>query len=252
MAGTAVLGRLIWHTATVVALRTETPSARTIEFRVDGWPGHQAGQHVDVRLTAADGYTATRSYSIASPPGRDTLEITVEVIEEGEVSPYLVHEIAVGDNVEVRGPIGGWFVWRPTQVEPVQLIGGGSGLVPLMAMIRTRVASSARASFRLLYSVRRPEAVLYANELQTIAMSNDGIDVSFAYTRSAPSGWASQPKRIDADIIRMTTWPASEMPTAYVCGPTPFVESIANLLRAAGYDAARIRTERFGPTGERT
>jgi ferredoxin-NADP reductase len=252
MAGTAVLGRLIWHVATVVSLRDETASARTIAFHIDGWPGHEAGQHVDVRLTAADGYTATRSYSIASRPGGDTLEITVEVIENGEVSPYLVHEIAVGDKVEVRGPIGGWFVWRPVQTEPVQLIGGGSGLVPLMSMIRARVNSENTSPFRLLYSVRHPESVLYANELEQLAMRDDGVEIDYAYTRTAPPGSKYTPKRIDRDIVAMTTWPASRMPTSYVCGPTPFVEAVANLLRAAGYDAARIRTERFGPTGGQT
>lgn len=252
MAGTAVLGRLIWRVATVAAIRTETATARTLELSVDGWPGHEAGQHVDVRLTADDGYTATRSYSIASPPVGDRIAITVEVIEDGEVSPYLVHQTAIGDRVEVRGPIGGWFVWRPAQTEPIQLVGGGSGLVPLMAMIRTRAQSGSMAPFRLLYSVRHPESVLYAGELQQLAMQGNGLQVDFAYTRTAPPGWTRVPKRVDADILATATWPASRMPTSYVCGPTPFVESIANLLRAAGYDVARIKTERFGPTGEKT
>jgi ferredoxin-NADP reductase len=243
---------LTWRVATVASIRTETPTARTITLRFDNWPGHDAGQHVDVRLTAPDGYTAVRSYSIASPPGDNTIDITVELIESGEVSPYLTQELAVGDQVEIRGPIGGWFVWRPAQMEPVQLIAGGSGLVPLMSMIRARNRNASTAPFRLLYSIRHPESVLYMDELMHTAMSGNGVEVDYAYTRTVPPGWTRAPMRIDATIIAMTAWPASDMPTCYVCGPTPFVESVADLLRAAGHDAARIKTERFGPTGGQT
>jgi len=233
-------------------VRNDTPTARTLELRVDDWPRHEAGQHVDVRLTAPDGYTATRSYSLASPPGRETVEITVEAINDGEVSPYLTSVAAPGDRVELRGPIGGWFVWRPAQTEAVQLIAGGSGVVPLMAMIRARNASGSAAPFRLLYSVRRPDAVIYANELQQIAAARNGVEIEYAYTREVPAGWTRPAKRVDATVLAMSVWPASDMPTVYACGPTAFVESVADLLRTAGHDASRIKTERFGPSGGQT
>jgi ferredoxin-NADP reductase len=244
-----------WRVGTVVALRDETPTARTLVLQMPGWPGHDAGQHVDVRLTAADGYTAVRSYSIASAPGPDTerVELTVEEVPDGEVSPYLVQVISVGDPLEVRGPVGGWFVWRPRQPEPVQLVAGGSGVVPLMAMVRTHAdavaISRSRAPLRLLYSVRDPESVLYRAELQRRAGRDGGLDLTYAYTRTTPAGWQRPAQRIGADLVAAATWAAELAPTCYVCGPTGFVEAVADLLIGAGHDPTRIRTERFGPSG---
>jgi ferredoxin-NADP reductase len=216
---------------------------------VPGWPGHLAGQHVDVRLTAPDGYSAVRSYSIASPPSEGArIELTVERLNDGEVSPYLTQELMTGDKLELRGPIGGWFVWRAQQQSPVQLIAGGSGIVPLMAMIRTRNAAGNTTPFRLLYSVRTPEAVLYHSDLD--AARTAGVEITFAYTRATPPDWPSPPRRVDAAALAQAAWPASSTPDCYVCGPTPFVERIAALLTAANYEAGRIRTERFGATGE--
>jgi ferredoxin-NADP reductase len=231
-----------WRTGTVTALRDETATARTLVLEVAGWPGHVAGQHVDVRLTAPDGYSATRSYSIASAPDGHRVELTVEELPDGEVSPYLVREVAVGDPLELRGPVGGWFLWRPEQPGPVQLVGGGSGLVPLMAMLRTHAGTGSGAPMRLLCSVRAPEALLYRAELVE-------RDVRIAYTRSAPPGCVRPPERVDARLLAEATWPPEQQPTCYVCGPTGFVETVADLLVAAGHDAGRIRTERFGPSG---
>jgi ferredoxin-NADP reductase len=240
----------------VIALRDETTTARTITFTVPGWPGHLAGQHVDVRLTAADGYSAVRSYSIAysiaSAPNRDSrVEITVERLPDGEVSPYLTQEVAVSDSLELRGPIGGWFVWRAQQTEPIQLLAGGSGIVPLMAMVRSRAAAGSAAPFRLLYSVRGPAAVLYRDELQALSNRDSSVSLTYAYTRAVPPRWTQPPRRIDAALIASTTWRASLGPTCYVCGPTSFVENTVSLLTACGHSPDRIRTERFGPTGER-
>jgi ferredoxin-NADP reductase len=234
-----------WRVAVVAELRDETDTARTLALDVADWPGHLAGQHVDVRLTAPDGYTAVRPYSIASAPGARHVELTVEIDPDGEVSPYLARDVSVGEELEIRGPLGGWFVWRPAQTEPVQLIAGGSGLVPLMSMLRSRAASTGSAPFRLLYSVRRPEAVLYADEVLT-AGAVDGVEVSHVFTREAPAGWPSPAGRIDAVRLAVETWPPAVQPTTYICGPTAFVETVADLLLAAGHDARRIRTERFG------
>jgi ferredoxin-NADP reductase len=249
MARAAVLGRVTWRVAVVEALREETSTARTLTVRVPGWPGHRAGQHVDVRLTAPDGYTAVRSYSIASAPEGDLLDLTVELVADGEVSPYLCQEVAVGDRFEVRGPVGGWFVWRPEQPEPVQLLGGGSGIVPLMSMLRVRSDAGSRAPARLLYSVRSPQVVYYAEELRRRERSDAGLALTLAYTRSAPADWPRRPGRVDADLISASTWSADRHPTCYVCGPTGFVERVAGLLVEAGHDPGRIRTERFGPSG---
>jgi ferredoxin-NADP reductase len=204
-----------------------------------------------VRLTAPDGYSAVRSYSIATPANGERVELTVEVIEDGEVSPYLVHTLVAGSPLEVRGPIGGWFVWRPSQGEPVQLVAGGSGLVPLMAMLRAHDAASSNAPFRLLYSVRSPDAVLYAAELEKLTSRQDhAFDaVSIVYTRVAPLGATSLPGRLDAARLRSSAFPPDRSPTCYVCGPTPFVEAVAAALTAAGHDPAHIKTERFGPSG---
>ena len=242
----------MWHVATVVALRDETATARTITLEVPDWPGHAAGQHVDVRLTASDGYSAVRSYSIASAPNAARrVELTVERLPNGEVSPYLTQEVAVSDRIELRGPIGGWFVWRPQQTELILLIAGGSGIVPLMAMIRSRASVGSTAPFRLLYSVRDPGSVLYRDELHALPHQERPVTVAYAYTRTVPRGWSRAPGRIDTVLIADTTWPSNLVPTCYVCGPTSFVETTSNLLIAAGNDPNRIRTERFGPTGER-
>ena len=240
----------MWRVGTVLALHDETAMARTITLTVPGWPGHLAGQHVDVRLTATDGYSAVRSYSIASAPNHENrVEITVERLPDGEVSPYLTQQVAVTDRLELRGPIGSWFVWRLQQTEPVQLVAGGSGIVPLMAMVRSHASADSAAAFRLLYSVREPAAALYHDELQTLSSRDSSVTLS--YTRATPPGWTRPPGRIDAALIAGTTWPARLGPTCYVCGPTSFVENAASLLTACGHRPDRIRTERFGPTGER-
>jgi ferredoxin-NADP reductase len=252
MEGTAVLGRVTWRTAKVVAMRDETATARTLAFAVSDWPGQIAGQHVDVRLSAPDGYSAVRSYSIASAPSSDGhIEITVERLPNGEVSPYLTQEVMVGDELELRGPIGGWFVWRRDQTEPIQLIAGGSGIVPLMAMIRSRVATGTSAPFRLLYSVREPAAVFYRDELRALSDLGASVVITYAYTRVTPANWPRPAGRIDAPVVATGTWPFTLRPTSYVCGPTSFVEHATDLLIAAGHDRERIKTERFGATGER-
>src|SRR5262244_3799282 len=190
MEGTAVLGRVMWRIAKVVGLHDETPTARTFALVVGDWPGHVAGQHVDVRLTAPDGYSAVRSYSIASAPSADgRIEITIERLPNGEVSPYLTQQVMVGDELEVRGPIGGWFVWRPEQVMPIQLVAGGSGIVPLVAMIRSRTSAGSTAPFRLLYSVREPGAIFYGDELRSLSEQRDPFVVTYAYTRVTPKDW---------------------------------------------------------------
>jgi ferredoxin-NADP reductase len=242
----------MWRVGTVVALHDETATARTITLEVPDWPGHLAGQHVDVRLTASDGYSAVRSYSIASAPNSEgRVEVTVERLPNGEVSPYLTQEVAVGDRLELRGPVGGWFVWRTQQTEAIQLIAGGSGVVPLMAMIRLRVSAGSTAPFRLLYSVREPGAVFYRDELHALSAHDHSVGVSYAYTRTAPKDWPRPPGRIDATLIATGAWPSNLGPTSYVCGPTSFVENATDLLIAAGHGRENIRTERFGATGER-
>lgn len=249
MAGTALHGRLDWRASTLLARRRESPTAYTLVLEVPQWAGHEAGQHADVRLTAPDGYSAARSYSIANAPSGNRVELTIEELADGEVSPYLAETIAPGDPLEIRGPIGGWFVWCPEQTEPVQLLAGGSGIVPLMAMIRTRAQTKSRAPFRLLYSVRSPQSIIYADELRQRAAADSGLEISYVYTRAIPDGWPQPARRIDAETIAQAAFSALEQPLCYVCGPTPFVETAANLLVATGHDAARIKTERFGPSG---
>jgi ferredoxin-NADP reductase len=241
-----------WRSAKVVELHDETATARTIALAVHDWPGHVAGQHVDVRLMAADGYSAVRSYSIASAPSSDgRIELTVERLQNGEVSPYLTQQVMVGDELEVRGPIGGWFVWRPEQTGPIQLVAGGSGIVPLMAMIRSRISAGSTAPFRLLYSVREPGAIFYPDELRSLSDQRDSLIVTYAYTRVTPKEWPRPAGRIDSNLIASGAWPSNLRPTSYVCGPTSFVEYTTDLLIAAGHDRETIRTERFGATGER-
>jgi len=249
MARAAVLGRLTWQEGTVTAVREETSTARTIALNLPDWPGHLAGQHVDVRLTAEDGYSAQRSYSIASPPDDGRLELTVQRLPNGEVSSYLDDVLEVGYPLELRGPIGGWFVWDPASTAPVLLVAGGSGVVPLMAMIRTREAAGGKAPFRLVYSVRSPDTALYTEELAERQRRGDGLDVSYQYTRTTPPGWPAPPGRINAEVLASAGWPPGRHPAVFVCGPTPFVEAVANLLVNAGHDPGAIKTERFGPTG---
>ncbi len=249
MARAAVLGRLTWQAGTVTEVRAETQTARTIVLDVPGWPGHEAGQHVDVRLTAEDGYSTQRSYSIASAPDGSRLELTVQRLGDGEVSPYLTDVLAPGDQLELRGPIGGWFVWDPAATGPVLLLGGGSGIVPLMSMIRTRATAGSHAPFRLIYSVRTPDAALYSAELQQRNAARDGLDVRYVYTRAAPTGSRARVGRLDPVVLAAGGWPAEAAPAIFACGPTGFVEAAATLLVNAGHDAAAIKTERFGPSG---
>jgi ferredoxin-NADP reductase len=242
---------------TVAATRDETATARTIVLDVPGWPGHLAGQHVDVRLTAGDGYSTERSYSIASAPpdgqaDPPVVELTVQRLEDGEVSPYLTQTLAVGYPLELRGPVGGWFVWSPdgpASTRPVLLVAGGSGVVPLMAMIRERAAVGSRAPFKLIYSVRDPAALLYAGELERREQAGDGPEVTYVYTRTAPPGSSQPTGRINATILASAGWPPEESPAVFVCGPTGFVEAVADLLVRAGHGASAIKTERFGPSG---
>jgi ferredoxin-NADP reductase len=246
VAGTAVLGRLTWLVADVVDVRPETASARTLVLDVPRWRGHLAGQHVDVRLTAEDGYTAQRSYSVANAPDGTRVELTVQRVPDGEVSTYLVDEVRPGDQLELRGPVGGYFVWRAEQAEPVLLLAGGSGVVPLMSMFRTRAAAGSPTPMRLVYSVRSQADVLYAAELGRRTTEDTGLDITLVYTRTVPPGWARPPGRVDGSLLARLAWPAGAQPTAYVCGPTAFVEAMADLLVDAGHPPSRVRTERFG------
>jgi ferredoxin-NADP reductase len=246
MAGTAVRGRLSWQTATVGAVVNQTPTARTLMLDVADWPGHRAGQHVDIRLTAEDGYQAERAYSIASAPG-EPLAITVERLEDGEVSPYLTQEAQPGDSLEVRGPIGGYFVWEPVFGGPLLLLAGGSGIVPLRAILRYRALLGSSVPIRLLYSSRRLEDVIYRDEL---SVHLEGLEVIYALTRSQPAGWAGYARRVDEAMVADVAWPAADKPLAYVCGPTSFVETVAAGLVGLGYPPVRVRTERFGATGQ--
>ena len=248
MARAAVLGRLTWQLTDVVEFVDETPRVRSIVLDAPEWAGHRPGQHVDVRLTAEDGYQAERSYSIASAPEDPHLVLTVERLDDGEVSPYLVGELQPGDKLELRGPVGGYFVWTVEVGGPVLLVAGGSGVVPLMAMLRHRVASGDGTPFRLLYSSRTFEDVIYRDELDRLA-EDDGIDVVHALTRSQPDGWTGYARRIDDEMLREVCWPAVERPLVYVCGPTRLVESVASTLVEQGHDPDRVKTERFGPTG---
>jgi ferredoxin-NADP reductase len=240
---------LAWRTATAHEILPETAGAVTIALNVDGgWPGHRAGQHVDVRLTAQDGYQAERSYSIASAPEAERLALTVERIDDGEVSPYLAGELRPGDQFEVRGPIGGHFTWTVDQGGPLLLIAGGSGLVPLMAMLRHRAAQHSAVDARLLLSSRSWEAVLYREELAAVA-SGDGMALFVTLTRAVPEGWTGFARRLDLEMLRMVGPEPGQDVRIFVCGPTPFVENAANLLVVAGHAPGAIHAERFGPTG---
>jgi ferredoxin-NADP reductase len=246
--GAAVLGRLSWLLAEVVELRDETARVRSIVLDLPGWAGHRAGQHVDVRLTAEDGYQAQRSYSIASAPEDAHVVLTVERLEDGEVSPYLADELRPGDQLELRGPIGGYFVWEAALGGPLLLLAGGSGIVPLRCILRHRAAVRSDAPARLLYSSRALPEVIYRDELVSLA-DDDGVDVRFTLTREQPAGWTGYARRIDGALLGEVAWPADAQPLTYICGPTAFVETAADALVGLGHDPTRIRTERFGPTG---
>jgi len=245
MAGTAVRGRLTWQVATVADVVTETPRVRTIVLDVPDWPGHRAGQHLDIRLTAEDGYRAEREYSIASAPG-EPVAVTVERLEDGEVSPYLTDELRPGDGLELRGPVGGYFVWEPEDGGPLLLVAGGSGVVPLRAMLRHRGRTGSDVPVRLLYSSRSLEDVIYLDELDE---PRDGVEVVHTLTRRQPPGWTGRSGRVDAALLADVAWSVEDDPLVFVCGPTSFVEAVASGLVGLGYRPERIKTERFGSTG---
>ena len=247
MARTAVLGRLTWLPAEVVDLIDETPRVRSIVLDIPGWPGHRAGQHVDVRLTAEDGYQAQRSYSIASAPDGSRIELTVERLDDGEVSPYLTDELRPGDLIELRGPVGGYFVWEPSMGGPVLLVAGGSGVVPLMAMIRTHAMVGSDADVRLLFSSRTWDDVIFRGELDRLGA--DGRRVVHTLTRAQPSDWTGYARRVDREMLAEVGPGPEDRPLMFTCGPTPFVEAVAQSLVDLGHEPERIRTERFGPTG---
>jgi ferredoxin-NADP reductase len=242
---------LPWRVATVVAAKPETTRAKAILLDVPGWPGHLAGQHLDLRLTAEDGYQAERSYSISSAPdGKPQLEITVERVDDGEVSPFLLDELREGDRFELRGPIGGYFTWMPGDGGPLFLVGGGSGVAPLMAILRARTRAHDRTPVRLLYSARTIDELLYRAELDALAEASHGFELIYTLTRGAPEGWTGERGRIDRKMLAARGFPPEDRPRVFVCGPTPFVEAGADALVALGHDSERIKTERFGPTGD--
>ena len=259
MAGTALRGRLSaspavaprktlsWQIASVTAVTVETASVRTIALEPPDWPGHRAGQHLDVRLTAEDGYRAERSYSIATSPG-EAPAITVERLDDGEVSPYLTEELRAGDQLEVRGPIGGYFVWDSgaSEDQPLLLVAGGSGIVPLRSILRHRARSASTVPVRLLYSAKALDEVIYLAEL---GEQGEGVDVRYTLTRRQPPGWTGFARRVDDALLGQVAWPVMNEPLAFVCGPTPFVETVAAGLVTLGYPAARVKTERFGGVG---
>lgn len=240
--------RLEWRVARVVGVRDETRHARTLVLDVPQWPGHRAGQHVDLRLVAEDGYQAQRSYSIASAPEAPNVELTIERLEDGEVSPYLCDVLQPGDGLELRGPIGGYFVWETTFGGPLLLVAGGSGIVPLMAILRHHAAAASPTPVRLLYSARSVDDIIFRDELQRLGQAH-GVGIEYTLTRDAPAGWPGHRRRIDLALLEEVGWPAGDHALAFVCGPTPLVERVATLLVELGYDPLRVRTERFGPTG---
>jgi ferredoxin-NADP reductase len=242
---------LEWQIATVEGIRAETPETKSFSLALPRWTAHQPGQHYDLRLTAPDGYQTERSYSVASEPEREgKIELTVERIADGEVSPYLHDVVVPGDQLEVRGPVGGYFVWNVALGGPLMLIGGGSGVVPLMAMLRHRAAKRSAIPARLLYSSRTLEDVIYKNDLAEMGRRDPELDVTFTFTRQAPENWTGYHRRIDAAMLQQVMGPLGDGLRAYVCGPTLLVESVANALVQMGIPAERIRTERFGPTGK--
>jgi ferredoxin-NADP reductase len=249
MARAALPRRLNWQLAKVVELVEETAQTTSIVLEPANWQGHQAGQHVDVRLTADDGYQAERSYSIASGPEDDHLVLTVERLDDGEVSPYLVGVLAPGDELELRGPIGGYFVWNQSLAGRLLLVAGGSGIVPFRSILRHRAAVGSDVEARLVYSARSLDDVIYRQELDAIAAAGDGVDISLTLTRQWPEDWTGHRGRIDRKLLDEVAWPAEQMQLTYICGPSAFVEAAAGTLVSSGHDPGRIRTERFGPTG---
>jgi ferredoxin-NADP reductase len=250
MARAAVHGRLTWRLGRLTGRIAETPQVKTLLLAVPGWPGHQPGQHVDVRLTAPDGYQTERSYSIASAPeDSDQVALTVQRLKDGEVSPYLVDGLSVGDQLELRGPIGGYFVWNVEIGGPLLLVAGGSGIAPLMAMLRQRAARGSRVPTRLLYSSRSLEDVIYKSELDQLAADTDGFEVFHVLTRKQPVDWSGYSRRIDRDMLREVGFDPEQRPVCMVCGPTSLVEAVASALVELGNPPDRIKTERFGPTG---
>jgi ferredoxin-NADP reductase len=241
-------GRAIpWRVGRLASRRRETPSAHTFVLDVPGWPGHRAGQHVDVRLTAEDGYQAQRSYSIATPQDGERIELTIEMLPDGEVSGYLGEELREGDELELRGPIGGWFVWGPEDGGPLLLVGGGSGVVPLMAMARHRALAGSGVAARLILSARTESDVFYRDELARLA--GDGLDVTVTLTRERSPAWGGRRGRVDRALLDEVAFPAADRPRAFVCGPTGFVEAVADALVDLGHTPELVRTERFGPSG---
>jgi ferredoxin-NADP reductase len=248
MARAAVPGRLIWQLGRVSELVDETARTKSISLELPEWAGHRAGQHVDVRLTAEDGYQAERSYSIASSPEDRLLVLTVERLDDGEVSPYLTDVLRPGDELELRGPIGGYFVWERSLEGPLLMVAGGSGVVPFRSMLRHWAAGERDTVPRLVYSSRSLADVIYNEELMRLA-ADDGVDVQFALTREWPDDWQGHRGRVDRAFLEQVAWSAEEKPLVYVCGPTAFVEAVAEALVGMGHEADRIKTERFGPTG---
>ena len=246
---TAQLYRILWRLADVVEVVPETPRTKSLVLEVPRWEGHRAGQHVDVRLTAEDGYQAQRSYSIASAPEDERLVYTVDRLDDGEVSPYLTEVLMAGDKLEFRGPIGGYFTWEAKDGGLLLLVGGGSGVVPLMAMVRHRAAVGSEVPARLLYSSRSYEEIIYRKELENLAARDGSLEVIHTLTRSWPEGWSGYDRRIDAEMLAEVGWHPEDSPLAFVCGPTPLVEAVGAALVGLGHDPARVKTERFGATG---
>jgi ferredoxin-NADP reductase len=241
--------RLLWRLAEVVEVVAETPRTKSLVLEVPDWEGHKAGQHVDVRLTAPDGYQTQRSYSIASAPEDERLVLTVDRLDDGEVSPYLTEVLMAGDKLEFRGPIGGYFTWEARDGGPLFLVGGGSGVVPLMAMIRHRAAVGSEVPVCLLYSSRSYEEIIYRKELENLAARDGSLEVIHTLTRTRPEDWSGYDRRIDAEMLAEVAWPPDESPLAFVCGPTPFVEAVGAALVSLGHEPARVKPERFGATG---
>ena len=241
--------RLAWQIGEVVETSPETPRTKSLFLEVPGWQGHKAGQHVDVRLTAEDGYQAQRSYSIASAPENGSIELVVERLDDGEVSPYLTDELRAGDGIELRGPIGGWFAWDAEEGGPLLLVAGGSGIAPLMAMVRHRKAAGGDTPIRLLFSSRSRAEIIFRQELEDLAAEDETLEVIHTLTRSQPENWHGYDRRIDERMLQEVAYPPEDRPLAFVCGPTPLVETVATALVGLGHDPTRVKTERFGPTG---
>ncbi len=249
MARTTVPRRLSWSIAEVDEIKVETPEVKSLVLTVPGWERHRAGQHVDIRLTAPDGYQAQRSYSIASAPDADRIQLTIERLGDGEVSPYLTDTLRIGDKVELRGPIGGYFAWDPADGGPLLLVAGGSGVSPLMAMIRLRSELRSDVPTRLLYSSRSSDEIIYEKELARLVEADAALEVFHTLTRAQPRDWKGYRRRIDEEMLVEVAWSPSDRPLVYVCGPTRLVEAIASTLISLGHEPSRVKTERFGPTG---